>query len=168
MSASPAIARWCAAALLVTTDGRYLMQLRDNRPDIIIPDHWGLFGGTVDRGESAEAALRRELIEELEFRARLVEPFTEMRIALPFTPPRTDRMSFFAVPVDERDLAAMVQHEGAGKRLFSPVALAAEPRVAPWDLAAVLMHARQRTLFTRPVPAGPSAEAAGPGAAVPK
>jgi 8-oxo-dGTP pyrophosphatase MutT (NUDIX family) len=149
------IARWCAAALLVTADGRYLMQLRDNRPDIIIPDHWGLFGGTVDSGESAEAAIRRELLEELEFRARRVEPFTEMRIALPFAPPRTDRMSFFVVPVEERDLAAMVQHEGAGRRLFSAEALAAEPRVAPWDLAAVLMHARRRTLFAPPLPAAP-------------
>jgi hypothetical protein len=41
----------------------------------------------------------------------------------------------------------MVQHEGAGRRLFTPDGLAAEARVAPWDLAAVLMHARRRPLF---------------------
>jgi 8-oxo-dGTP pyrophosphatase MutT (NUDIX family) len=144
------IARWCAAALLVTADGRYLMQRRDDRPDILLPDHWALFGGTVDTGETAEAAIRRELAEELEFRAGAVDAFSEIVIELPFAPPRWDRMSFFAVPLTLAEEAAMVQHEGAGRRLFAPEDLAAEPRVAPWDLAAVLMHARRRTLFERP------------------
>lgn len=144
------LARWCAAGLLVMPDGRYLMQLRDNKPEILIPDHWGLFGGSVDPGETGEAALRRELREELEFEACEVTPFTELVIELPLPAPRTDQMSFFAVPVEERDLAAMVQHEGAGRRLFTAEELAAEPKVAPWDLAAVLMHARRRILFAAP------------------
>jgi 8-oxo-dGTP pyrophosphatase MutT (NUDIX family) len=145
-SSSATIARWCAVALLVTADGRYLMQLRDNDPAIFIPDHWCLFGGTVDSGESAEAALIRELREELEFIPREVALFTELLIQLPFTTPRTDRMSFFTVAVEERDLSAMVQHEGAGRRLFTAKALATEQRVAPWDLAVVLMHARRGAL----------------------
>ena len=150
MSDARPIARWCAAALLVTPDGRYLMQLRDNKPSIILPDHWAFFGGTVDAVETADAAIRRELVEELEFTAREVTFFTELLIELPFAPPRTDRMSFFAVPVTAADLAAMRQHEGADRRLFSAEELAAVPRVAPWDLAAVLMHARQAQLFTTP------------------
>jgi 8-oxo-dGTP pyrophosphatase MutT (NUDIX family) len=147
---SPTIARWCAAALLVTEDGRYLMQLRDAKPDILLPSHWGCFGGTVDPGEEAEAAIRRELREELEFTAREVAFFTELRIFLPFAPPREPRhdlMSFFLVPIEAGEIRRMVQHEGADRRLFRPEALAAEPRVAPWDLCAVLMHARRRPLF---------------------
>ncbi len=147
MSEAPAIARWCAAALLVTADGRYLMQQRDAKPEILLPDHWSLFGGTVDAGETAAAAMRRELIEELEFEAPRIEAFTELVIGLPFAVPRRDRMSFFTVPIAEADIAGMVQHEGAGMRLFTPAALAAEPRVAPWDLAVVLMHARRDLLF---------------------
>ena len=149
MSAAPPIARWCAAALLVTPDGRYLMQLRDDKPTILLPGHWALFGGTVDAGETAAAAMRRELGEELGFAAPEIAPFSEMVVELPFVPPRFDRMSFFVVPITEREERAMVQHEGAGRRLFTPEALAAEPRVAPWDLAAVLMHARRRNLFHR-------------------
>jgi 8-oxo-dGTP pyrophosphatase MutT (NUDIX family) len=145
---TPVVGRWCAAALLVC-DGRYLMQLRDPDPGILLPDHWSLFGGTVDPGEDAEVAIVRELVEELEFRPRQVEKFTEMTILLPFATPRLDRMSMFVAPFDETELAAMVQHEGAGKRLFTPEALAQEPRVAPWDLAAVLMHARRPALFGR-------------------
>ncbi|HEX7969009.1 MAG TPA: NUDIX domain-containing protein [Stellaceae bacterium] len=149
MSAAPPIARWCAAALLVTPDGRYLMQLRDDKPGILLPDHWALFGGTIDPGETAAAAMRRELAEELEFHARAVDAFSEMVVELPLDPPRFDRMSFFAVPITTSGEAAMVQHEGAGRRLFTPEALAAERRVAPWDLAAVLMHARRTQLFRR-------------------
>jgi 8-oxo-dGTP pyrophosphatase MutT (NUDIX family) len=150
MSAPRPIARWCAAALLVTADGRYLMQLRDNKPTIILPDHWAFFGGTVDPGETADAAIRRELREELEFTAGDLRFFTELLIELPFAPPRTDRMSFFVVPVAAADLTAMRQHEGADRRLFSAEELAAQPRVAPWDLAVVLMHARHTSLFTAP------------------
>jgi 8-oxo-dGTP pyrophosphatase MutT (NUDIX family) len=149
MSEAPAIARWCAAALLVAPDGRYLMQRRDNKPDILLPDHWALFGGSVDPGETAEAAIRRELVEELEFQAVNIERFTEMMIELPLAPPRLDRMSFFAVPIAAGAEAAMRQHEGTGRRLFTPEDLAAEQQVAPWDLAAVLMHARRRRLFAR-------------------
>ena len=152
MSGGPVIARWCAAALLVTADGRYLMQLRDDDPAIFIPGHWCCFGGTVDPGESAAAALARELREELEFAPREARFFTEFLVELPFATPRTDRMSFFAVPVEARELAAMVQHEGAGRRLFTAADLAAEPRVAPWDLAAVLMHARRADLFGASLP----------------
>jgi 8-oxo-dGTP diphosphatase len=125
------------------------MQLRDDKPTILLPGHWALFGGTVDAGETAATAMRRELIEELEFAAAEITAFSEMTVELPFAPPRFDRMSFFAVPITERAEQAMVQHEGAGRRLFTPEDLAREPRVAPWDLAAVLMHARRRSLFDR-------------------
>ena len=140
------VGRWCAAALLVC-DGRYLMQLRDDKPDILLPGHWALFGGSLDPGEAPATAMRREFAEELELKAREVTAFTEMTIVLPLDPPRLDRMSFFVVPIDRREIAAMVQHEGAGKRLFTATALAREKRVSPWDLAAVLMHARRDALF---------------------
>jgi 8-oxo-dGTP pyrophosphatase MutT (NUDIX family) len=140
------VGRWCAAALLVCK-GRYLMQLRDDKPGILLPGHWASFGGSLDPGEDAATAMHRELVEELELRAREIIPFTQVTVVLPLDPPRLDRMSFFVVPVDPGELAAVVQHEGAGKRLFTPAALAREKRVAPWDLAAVLMHARSTALF---------------------
>jgi len=146
---SKSTGRHVAAGLLVTPDGRYLMQHRDDLPHIILPGHWACFGGTIEPGETPEEGLRRELEEEIEFRAREVAAFTEMTILMPLDPPRRDRMSFFLVPILASDLDRMVLHEGQGKALLSPEALAAEPRVAPWDLAAVLMHARLRALFPR-------------------
>lgn len=39
-----------AAAVIVFEDGSYLMQLRDQKPGIFYPGHWGLFGGAIDKG----------------------------------------------------------------------------------------------------------------------
>jgi len=129
------------------------MQLRDAKPEILLPDHWALFGGSIEPGEAPDAALRRELAEELRFDAKRIEPFSEMLIDLPFTPPRRDRMSFFHVPIEGRDVATMVLGEGAAMQLFRAEEVAELARVAPWDLAVVLMHARRGPLFAqRPAP----------------
>ena len=43
----------------------YLLQLRDFKSSIIYPGHWGAFGGAMEEGESPEAAICRELTEEI-------------------------------------------------------------------------------------------------------
>jgi 8-oxo-dGTP pyrophosphatase MutT (NUDIX family) len=150
MEVSYPVGRWCAAAVLWTADGRYLLQRRDDKPGLLLRDHWAAFGGTVDPGEDGEAAIRRELVEELEFRAGAVALVTELTLRLPLpTGPRWDRMSFYAVPVTETEIATMVLHEGQAMRLFRADALMREEKVAPWDLAAILIHARGGVLFAR-------------------
>src|SRR5437764_10520129 len=66
-----------AAIILVESDG-YLMQLRDARLDIWYPDHWGLFGGAIDPGETPLEALQRELEEELELQVTTPEFFARI------------------------------------------------------------------------------------------
>jgi len=51
--------------VILTVNGRYAMQLRDNRPDIDDPGLFGLFGGKIENGESPEEAIAREINEEL-------------------------------------------------------------------------------------------------------
>src|SRR5215472_2096148 len=98
-SRAPLTTSDAAAALLVLEDGRYLLQLRDDIPQIWYPGHWGLFGGAVDPGEDAVAALRRELREELDFE------FTEARHFVRFdfdlTPIGLERYfrTYYEVPV---------------------------------------------------------------------
>jgi 8-oxo-dGTP diphosphatase len=53
-----------ALAILYQHD-QYLMQLRDDIPGIVYPGHWGFFGGHLEPGESAFAAVQRELHEEI-------------------------------------------------------------------------------------------------------
>jgi 8-oxo-dGTP pyrophosphatase MutT (NUDIX family)/GNAT superfamily N-acetyltransferase len=57
------------ALALLERDGTWLLQLRDDLATIVAPGCWGLFGGHLDPGETPEQALRRELIEEIDWRA---------------------------------------------------------------------------------------------------
>jgi 8-oxo-dGTP diphosphatase len=54
-----------AQALLFDRDCKLLIYLRDNKPTIPFPNHWDLFGGHVEAGETPEMALCREVKEEL-------------------------------------------------------------------------------------------------------
>jgi len=46
------------ALAMLQRDGRWLMQLRDEIPNIVAPGCWGLFGGHLDPDETPEQALR--------------------------------------------------------------------------------------------------------------
>lgn len=57
------IVRTAHAILLLA--GKYVLQLRDDKPDIAARGQWSLFGGRINPGESPLAAVKRELFEEL-------------------------------------------------------------------------------------------------------
>lgn len=143
---APGSVRRHVGALLVAASGQYLMQLRDDRPEVHLGGHWGLFGGAVEPGEDFAAALLRELAEELAFRPRHYAWFTEIAFSYPDAQVAPGHKTVFAVPLEPGDLERMVQTEGAGRALFDWPRLAAEPRVVPWDACAVLMHARRERL----------------------
>jgi 8-oxo-dGTP diphosphatase len=54
-----------AAVAILYCDNQFLLQLRDDLPQIRYPGHWAFFGGHVEAGESPEVAVQRELQEEI-------------------------------------------------------------------------------------------------------
>jgi 8-oxo-dGTP pyrophosphatase MutT (NUDIX family) len=141
-----------AAALLVDEAGRYLLQRRDSFEGLPMPGHWGVFGGGLEPGETPEAALRREVFEELSWHPRAVFPVAVSAHAVwPGTP--VLRKHFFLVPFHATDLAAMVQREGAGQGLFRIDEACRLERIVPWDLCGMLFHAHHRAYWPeRPDP----------------
>jgi 8-oxo-dGTP pyrophosphatase MutT (NUDIX family) len=125
------------AAILVYEDGKILMQLRDDRPDIWYPNHWGLFGGGVEVGESPEEALCRELYEELE----LVKQPTRLLAKFDFdlSPIGYGKAfrSYFEVQIDAADMTKICIHEGKEARLFEVGEILSEIRITPYDAFAL-------------------------------
>ncbi len=128
------------AALLVREDGRYVMQLRDAKPNIFYPDHWGCFGGAVDAGEGPDEALRRELREELEYEIPGAREFTRFEFDFRNVGhPKTTRI-YYEVPVSDVAWQGFRLHEGADLQAFDADELLSRRKVTPYDAFAVFIH----------------------------
>jgi 8-oxo-dGTP pyrophosphatase MutT (NUDIX family) len=131
-----------SAAVIRCADGRYLMQLRDRRPDIWYPGCWGCFGGATDPGEDAVQALRRELFEELELRLEGA-PRLFSRLDFDFTPLGYGKgyRTYYLVDIDEQQRAGLVCHEGERMEALSYEQLIGGIPVVPYDAFALhLVH----------------------------
>lgn len=128
------------AAILTLDDGRYLVQLRDDRPGVFYPGHWGLFGGAIEPGETVDAALRRELLEEIGHVPPDLRLFTRMDFDFsPFGAGRCGRI-FYEATLPAALVPAL--RLGEGQRLEAvalPDLLIGRP-VAPYDAFALWMH----------------------------
>jgi len=51
----------------INAEGKILLQLRDDRPDINYPNCWTIFGGAVESNETPDQAIQRKLLENIEF-----------------------------------------------------------------------------------------------------
>jgi len=135
------------SAVLHTTDGRYLMQLRDNKYGLPLRDHWAFFGGEVDIGETPCRALMREVEEELTYRPNNFRWFHEAIYVLPQHHKRIVRKTYYAIQIEPLEVDAMVQCEGADMRLMTVSEILALQRVAPWDVSVVLLHDREGVIY---------------------
>ncbi len=113
-------------AILVDSRGRFLLQHRDDKPEIINPGLWASFGGMLEPYETPEAGFLREVQEELGW-----QPATHtFYAAAPYTPqtgPGSDRRNsqliyVYAAPVDV-PFTSLVLNEGQGMAFFPPEAL---------------------------------------------
>ena len=132
--------RDAAAAIIVLDDGRYLMQLRDDKPGIFYPDHWGLFGGAIEEGEDGEQALRRELREELDHEADAVSYFTRMDFAFESLGAKPSIRLFYVVEMPASQIGRLTLGEGRQMGALSPDEILLEKRVVPYDSFAIWMH----------------------------
>jgi 8-oxo-dGTP pyrophosphatase MutT (NUDIX family) len=144
---SPLLLADAVAALIVTPDGRYLMQLRDDIPKIFYPGYWGCFGGAVHDGEDPEQALKRELYEEIEFELLDCTKFVRLDFDLVPAGGKKFYRDFFEVETTKDGIDRLLLHEGAAMRLFSPAELHALPNVTPYDSFALWLHGARNRLI---------------------
>ena len=140
-----------AAGILTLEDGRYLMQLRDNKPEIFFPGHWSCFGGGIEPGETEEIAFRREMAEELGLVVGAGEAvyFSRMSFDFGFAGHGSILRVFFEIVLDGARAAGLRVREGQEMRAFDAHSLLRLPNVAPYDRFALWMHASRARLGAR-------------------
>ncbi len=128
------------AALLVLEDGRYVLQRRDDKPEIWYPGHWGLFGGSLDQGESELDALRRELREELELDFDTAEPFANFGFDL--TPIGFGPVfrNYYEIRLPPSRVDQLYLHEGAELGVLTGEEVLRLPNLCPYDGFALFLH----------------------------
>lgn len=62
-----------ATVFIEDAAGRLVLQLRDDKPDIPHPGHWGPWGGRVEDGENVVEGAAREVREELTLNVQVHE-----------------------------------------------------------------------------------------------
>jgi 8-oxo-dGTP pyrophosphatase MutT (NUDIX family) len=130
--------------LIVIDEANYLMQLRSQKAGVFYPGHWGLFGGAVDDDEQADAALVRELREELGIKVAAAEYFTEFSFDFGFCGRGHVWRRYYRIAMTAREAEKMVLGEGSEMRVFTASGILALPRLVPYDAFAIWLDATQR------------------------
>ena len=131
-----------AAAIILLTDGRYLLQLRDNIESIWYPNHWGCFGGGVEPGEDPARALRRELREELSFDFTDARFFTVLEFDLAGLGLGRYYRKYYLVRMTLAEMEGLRLTEGVRLAAFDGDTMLGTLDLSPYDAFALFLHAR--------------------------
>lgn len=134
------------AAIIVLEDGRYLLQHRDDIPQIWFPNHWGCFGGAVDAGETPLAALKRELYEEIEFKPWETSYFTRFDFDFVGFGLEQCYRIYYVVPMKHAEQQQLVVHEGLSAQAFTSEEVFEKLRVTPYDAFALFLHHNRKEI----------------------
>lgn len=108
------MSRFRASKAIIHREEKYLLQLRDNNPEIPCPNQWSFFGGSLDENELPWEGLQRELNEELEWC-----PENGIFLFQCILSPKTKYINYFyAIPFLDTQQNLML-HEGQGMDWFS-------------------------------------------------
>ena len=129
-----------SAALLVTPDDEFVLQRRDDKPEIFFPGWLGCFGGGLDPGETPEDCLRRELQEELGLADVALMHFCSIGLDFGFAGYGLLPRHFFHVPIDPSDVPNLTLAEGRAIEVVPGREILSGKPVIPYDATAIWMY----------------------------
>ena len=89
-----------------------LLQHRDNKPNILNPNKWGIFGGGIEKGEFPFETAIRELNEELNLKVNKKDLKLILKINLIFK-------KYFIFRLKINSKKKLIQNEGQAMGFFS-------------------------------------------------
>ena len=132
------------AAVILSPDGRYILQLRDAKRGIFFPDHWGFFGGGVEAGDpDLVTGLCRELQEELtiDIAPSRLAYFTNFTFDFTYCDRAPTFRTYYEVRLSNQEIQALVLGEGQKFAAFTALEAFNRLRLVPYDEMALWMHA---------------------------
>lgn len=97
--------------------GEVLLQQRDHAPGILYPGCWTIFGGAVEGDETFDAAIHREISEELDTDFA-VEPWYDYVCPVRSVPGNLDVIVHVYVGALDRSVESLTLHEGQAMGWF--------------------------------------------------
>jgi 8-oxo-dGTP pyrophosphatase MutT (NUDIX family) len=119
----PHVANHFAGVIILSPQNNFILQLRDDNPNIVDPGKLSIFAGRLQEGESPEDGARRELFEETSLKLDALEFF----VAYEKDPARHGAPGVSYIYVAKNvDPTKLDVHEGQGWREVPPADLTEE------------------------------------------
>ena len=131
-----------AVCAIIINNNKILLQKRDNIKKIFFPNHYGLFGGAIEKGEKKKTALKRELHEEIgiKFKLNRFKLFNEMK--LDFRPIKYKKFirSFYLLRLDNTEKNTIKLGEGSEMKWFNPLYAYNNLKITPYDAYVIWLY----------------------------
>ena len=121
----------------------YLLQHRDNYLNIQSPDYWGLFGGKIKFKEKFQAAIERELMEELKFKPKNIFFLGEIEYKKSISTKNFRSKKFFSINVSKKEIEKFELHEGQQYKFYKINEILSLKKILPWDFYGIFLHHRR-------------------------
>ena len=136
-------------AMIIDPAGRFLVQHRDDLPHIWFPGLWGFFGGRAEPDEAVDAAVRREVLEEVEVALGELAYFTRFDVDFGYAGLQVIGRQYFVATVTRAQLAGATIREGQAFALLTADELQSRPMV-PFDSLALYFWLNRERIVPDP------------------
>ena len=121
---------------IIVVKNNYLLQLRDNKKNIYFPNFWGVFGGSVEKTETYQKALEREIKEETNLIVRVYRMILSVDYKL-FGLKEKRNIVYYECKISEK--RKIILTEGQKYKFFSFNQIK-KLNIIPMDFAAINSH----------------------------
>lgn len=103
-------AKYKVALIILYDPGKRLLLQHRTKDATILPDYWAFFGGSIRQGETPSEAVRRETLEELNYKLKAPQLFIEQDFKIG----NTEGYMYVYIEAFDSDKSLLNLREGQG------------------------------------------------------
>jgi 8-oxo-dGTP pyrophosphatase MutT (NUDIX family) len=131
-----------AICAIIKYKDNFLIQKRDNKKNIFFPDHYGLFGGAIEKNETKLQALIRELYEEIgiKFKKKNFKFLTSLVLDFRVIGHKKYTRWVYTINLNKKNLQHLSLGEGAKMVWVSKNKIYKQKKLIPYDKFAFWLY----------------------------